>query len=160
MRISNYENAKIYAVVDNKQTIVYIGTTNQTLLGAWQNMKTRLLRDPPCLHDPFIFYLYWSKRQRHKIILLENYPCKLFYQLQMRANEYVRIHNPIVNQLKEHHNNFKRITGIRKTEVQCPCCVNNIQFHKDLRKSLGPKGIRIIIIFDPFGPTPLNFQGG
>ena len=48
------------------------------------------------------------------MILLENYPCKLFYQLQMRANEYVRIHNPIVNQIKEHHNNFKRITGIRK----------------------------------------------
>ena len=125
MRISNYSNGKIYAIVDRNETVVYIGTTVSTLYRAWNNMKTILLRKPPFLKDPLLSYLYRNKKQIYRMILVEHYPCQLFFQLENRADKYVNIFDPIVNRIKKHQNKFKRETGIKKRELQCPCCVNN-----------------------------------
>ena len=114
MRISNYSNGKIYAIVDRNETVVYIGTTVSTLYRAWNNMKTILLRKPPFLKDPLLSYLYRNKKQIYRMILVEHYPCQLFFQLENRADKYVNIFDPIVNRIKKHQNKFKRETGIEK----------------------------------------------
>ena len=90
MRISNYRTGKIYAIVDRNETVVYIGTTVSTLYRAWLNIKTRLLRNPPCLQDPLHSYLYRNKQHKHTMILVEHHPCH-FYQLENRADKYVSI---------------------------------------------------------------------
>ena len=125
MRISNYRTGKIYAIVDRNETVVYIGTTVSTLYRAWLNIKTRIVRKPPCLQDPLHSHLYRNKHHKHTMILVEHHTCHFFYQLENRADKYVSIFDPIVNRIKKHQNKFKRETGIKKTKVQCPCCVNN-----------------------------------
>ena len=117
MRISNYSNGKIYAIVDRNETVVYIGTTVSTLYRAWNNMKTILLRKPPFLKDPLLSYLYRNKKQIYRMILVEHYPCQLFFQLENRADKYVNIFDPIVNRIKKHQHKFKSYKSFQDSSL-------------------------------------------
>ena len=109
----NYQNSKVYKIINEKNEIIYIGSTAQKLCQRYQT------------HN--------HKSPNHKIILIENYPCNSREELCMREynkkyhekykennKEYIQQYqkNNYENnkeKIKEHYeNNKKEIKQTRK----------------------------------------------
>ena len=74
----NYQNGKIYKIINENNEIVYIGSTTQYYL------SVRYAK-----HE--------YKAPNHKIILIENYPCSNCEELRKREQEIIEEHNDLID---------------------------------------------------------------
>jgi hypothetical protein len=74
----NYQNGKVYKIINENNEIVYIGsTTEEKLCRRYNGHK--------------------HKAPNHKIILIENYPCNSKEELCMREQEIIEEHSDLLN---------------------------------------------------------------
>tara|TARA_R110002110_G_C13084476_1_gene684181 strand:+ start:30 stop:587 length:558 start_codon:yes stop_codon:yes gene_type:complete len=76
----NYQNSKVYKIINEKNEIIYIGSTAQKLCQRYQT------------HN--------HKSPNHKIILIENYPCNSREELCMREQQIIEEHDNLINQIR------------------------------------------------------------
>ena len=95
----NYQNGKIYKIINENNEIIYIGSTAQLLLcDRYKNHK--------------------YKAPNNKIILIENYSCNSKEELCMREQQIIEQHSNLLNKLKayrseedkkkQQHKSFKK----------------------------------------------------
>jgi len=115
----NYQQSKIYKIVDANEEMVYVGSTCQKYLCsrmATHKANYKRLNNYCSSHDIFDKY----GMENCKILLLENYPCNSKEELFKKEGEYIRQLN-CVNKIisgrtqKEYNNDNKdKIKEIRK----------------------------------------------
>ena len=76
----NYQNGKIYKIINENNDIVYIGSTTQALSQRYQK--------------------HHHKSPNHKIILIENYPCNSKEELCKKEQQIIEQHTNLLNQVK------------------------------------------------------------
>ncbi len=76
----NYQNGKIYKIIDENNKIIYIGSTTQILSQRYQRHK--------------------YNAPNHKIILIENYSCNSKEELCMREQQIIEEHSDLLNQYR------------------------------------------------------------
>ncbi len=76
----NYENGKIYKIINETNDIIYIGSTIQPL-------SQRYTR-------------HQHKEANRKIILIENYPCNSKEELCKREQQVIEEHDNLLNEIK------------------------------------------------------------
>jgi len=76
----NYNNGKIYKIINENNEIIYIGSTVQTLYKRWSK------------HN--------HKSPINKIILIENYSCNSQEELCKREQEVIDKHSDLLNQIR------------------------------------------------------------
>ena len=76
----NYQNGKVYKIINKNNEIIYIGSTAQKLCQRYQT------------HN--------HKSPNHKIILIENYPCNSREELRKREQKVIEEHNNLINQIR------------------------------------------------------------
>ena len=110
----DYKNGKIYKIVDNAYTKMYIGSTTQSLskrfskhkgdYKIWKNGKTNYVSSY-CIFDEFGI-------ENCKIELIENYICNSKNELERKEGEHIK-NNDCVNKViagrtkKEYYNDNK-----------------------------------------------------
>jgi len=77
----NYNNGKVYKIINENREIVYIGSTAQVML--CDRYKTHSHKAP-----------------NHKIILIENYSCNSKEELCKREQEIIDEHSNLLNKLR------------------------------------------------------------
>ena len=85
----NYQNGKVYKIINEKNEIIYIGSTSQELL--CDRYKTHKHKTP-----------------NHKIILIENYPCNSRQELCMREQQVIEEHDNLLNIMKAYQSREDR----------------------------------------------------
>ena len=113
----NYQNGKIYKIINENNKIIYIGSTVQILCKRY--MK------------------HTHKAPNHKIILIENYSCNSREELCRREQEVIEEYSNLLNQRKSY------ITEEEKKEQKKKCTqeykkkhYNNIKkYHKEYNKN-------------------------
>ena len=73
----NYQNGKIYKIINESNDIVYIGSTTQPLSHRYTKHK--------------------HKAPNHKIILIENYACNSKEELCMKEQEFIEQYDNLLN---------------------------------------------------------------
>jgi len=81
----NYQNGKIYKIIDQNNKIIYIGSTAQKLL--CDRYKTHKYKAP-----------------NHKIILIENYSCNSKQELCMREQQIIEENSDLLNKHRAYCN--------------------------------------------------------
>jgi hypothetical protein len=81
----DYQNAKIYKIVNDFNDTIFIGCTTSSLNKKWAVEKMTINRT--FQNHPFIKKLI---KTHYHIILIENYPCKYKEQLNARTSYYVK----------------------------------------------------------------------
>ena len=76
----NYQNGKIYKIINENNDIVYIGSTTQPLSHRYTKHK--------------------HKAPNHKIILIENYACNSKEELCMKEQEFIEQYDNLLNKIK------------------------------------------------------------
>lgn len=119
----NYQNGKIYKIINLENKIVYIGSTAQEKL---------------C--DRF-------KSHKHqgggnKIILLEDYPCSCKDQLVKKEQEYIEQHSELLNQIRSY--NSKEYNDKYNKERKKKYRENNKEELKEKRKEYKENNKEII----------------
>jgi len=76
----NYQNGKIYKIINETNDIVYIGSTTQPLSHRYSHHK--------------------HKAPNHKIILIENYHCNSKEELCMKEQEFIEQNTNLLNKYK------------------------------------------------------------
>ena len=79
----NYQNGKVYKIINENNEIIYIGSTTEEKL-CKRYAKHKL------------------KAPNHKIILIENYSCNSKEELCMREQQIIEKHSNLLNQRKFH----------------------------------------------------------
>jgi hypothetical protein len=77
----NYQNGKVYKIINENNEIIYIGSTAEKYLSS-RYAKHKL------------------KSPNHKIILIQNYPCNSKEELCMREQEVIEEHSNLLNKVK------------------------------------------------------------
>jgi hypothetical protein len=77
----NYQNGKIYKIINENNEIIYIGSTAEEKL---------------CRRYTHHEY----KAPNHKIILIENYPCNNREELRMREQQVIEEHSDLLNKIR------------------------------------------------------------
>ena len=77
----NYQNGKIYKIINEDNEIIYIGSTAQELL--CDRYKNHKLKAP-----------------NHKIILIQNYPCNSKQELCMKEQQIIEQYSNLLNKYK------------------------------------------------------------
>jgi len=80
----NYQNSKIYKIINEHYEIIYIGSTAEKYL------STRYAK-------------HKLKSPNHKIILIENYACNSREELCMREQEVIEEHNNLLNKIRAYN---------------------------------------------------------
>jgi len=93
----NYQNSKVYKIINENNEIIYIGSTAQELL--CDRYKTHKHKAP-----------------NHKIILIENYPCNSRQELCMREQQVMEEHNNLLNMMKAYQSQENRKEYKKKTD--------------------------------------------
>ena len=86
----NYQNGKIYKIINENNEIIYIGST------AEQHLSQRYTR-------------HKHKAPNHKIILIENYPCNSREELCMREQQVIEEHSNLLNKIKAYCSEEEKI---------------------------------------------------
>jgi hypothetical protein len=76
----NYQNGKVYKIINEKNEIVYIGSTSQKYLS-------------------YRYTGHHHNKPNHKIILIENYSCNSREELRKREQEIIEEHNDLTNKI-------------------------------------------------------------
>lgn len=80
----NYQNSKIYKLICNETTDIYIGSTTEKLCVRFNQHKYDWVHCRSSLTSSLIFNMGEAK-----IILLENYPCNTVDELRAREQFYI-----------------------------------------------------------------------
>lgn len=110
----NYQNGKVYKIINENNEIVYIGSTTQELL--CDRYKTHKHKAP-----------------NHKIILIENYPCNSRQELCMREQQVIEEHDNLLNKIKAYLREEEK-TKENKKEYMKEYVKNNKKQIQDYRK--------------------------
>jgi len=115
-----YENGKIYKIIDNTNSDIYVGSTCDKLSRRISNHRGSY----NCYLNPNIKQGYMRsfdilKNNDYKIILIEEYPCENKEQLLLREQYWIdkldciNYNNPIQNK-KKYHKEYRK-----KNREQC-----------------------------------------
>jgi hypothetical protein len=102
----NYQNGKVYKIINEKNEIVYIGSTTQELL--CDRYKTHKHKAP-----------------NHKIILIENYPCNSRQELCMREQQVIEENNDLLNEIRAYRSEEQKLIyskTYKSNIVNCKWC--------------------------------------
>ena len=83
----NYENSKIYKIVDNTNGNIYIGSTCKKLCDRMSAHKSAYKNYPA--KSKYCSSFEVLKNDNYDIILLEEYPCENVEQLRAKEREYI-----------------------------------------------------------------------
>ena len=143
--MTNFQNGKIYKIISNNTTNLYIGSTTKNLSArisehashykAWQNGKYHYMR---------AFELI--KEGDYQIVLIENFPCNSKEELRKRERYYIENSENCINKclpcqtraecIKRYYiNNRESILEKSKMKITCEC---GAQIRKD-KKSVHAK---------------------
>ena len=96
----NYQNGKIYKIVNTEGTLTYVGSTCQSLAQrkakhhdcykCWKNSK---------YHFVTSFKIFEDDEDGCQIILLESYPCDSKIELEKRERHYIE-NNECINKVR------------------------------------------------------------
>ena len=106
----NYQNGKIYKIINENNEIIYIGST------AEQHLSQRYTR-------------HKHKAPNHKIILIENYSCNSREELRKREQQIIEEHSNLLNKCRAYTSEEDKIK--KKTIWD----KNNIEYLKQYRKN-------------------------
>ena len=92
----NYQNGKIYKIINENNETIYIGSTVEKYL------STRYAK-------------HKHKAPNHKIILIENYACNCKEELRKKEQQIIEEHNDLINIKKAYQSleDFKYLKSIR-----------------------------------------------
>ena len=76
----NYQNGKIYKIIDSENKVIYIGSTTEQLCKRYAKHKHKAIGN--------------------KIILLENYHCNSREELLKKEQEHIESHENLLNQMR------------------------------------------------------------
>jgi len=102
----NYQNGKVYKIINENNEIVYIGSTAQELL--CDRYKTHKHKSP-----------------NNKIILIENYPCNSKQELCMREQQIIEEYSNLLNERKAFRTTeetFEYIKTYNNHIINCKWC--------------------------------------
>lgn len=119
----NYQNGKVYKIIDENYEIVYIGSTAQELL---------------C--DRYKNHPY--KASNHKIILIENYPCNSKQELCMREQQIIEEHSNLLNKNKAYITEEEKKNYIKEKRKEY--YENDKEFYKQKSKKYRQKNKDIL----------------
>ena len=85
----NYQNGKVYKIINENNEIIYIGSTAQELL--CDRYKTHKYKAPS-----------------HRIILIENYACNSKQELYMKEQQIIEEHSDLLNKYKAYQSKENR----------------------------------------------------
>jgi len=85
----NYQNGKVYKIINENNEIIYIGSTAEEKL---------------CRRYSHHKY----KSPNHKIILIENYPCNSKEELRKREQQVIEQHSNLLNQIRAYQTEEQR----------------------------------------------------
>ena len=89
----NYNNGKIYKIINENNEIIYIGSTTQKLCYRYLRHK--------------------HKAPNHKIILIENYSCNSKEELCKREQEIIEEHTNLLNKINAYSSEeYKKYNSI------------------------------------------------
>jgi len=77
----NYQNGKVYKIINENNEIIYIGST------AEEKLCKRYAK-------------HYLKAPNNKIILIENYPCNSKEELLMREQQIIEDHSNLLNKIR------------------------------------------------------------
>ena len=86
---SNYQNAKIYKIVDNTSDMIYIGSTCKTLEQRLKKHESDYKRFKDGKYT-FITSFKILENNNYKIELVENYPCNNKQQLNLKEGKIIK----------------------------------------------------------------------
>jgi hypothetical protein len=104
----NYQNGKVYKIINENNEIVYIGSTVQTLSQRYQR------------HD--------HNKPNHKIILIENYSCNSREELCMREQQLIEEHSNLLNKCRAY------ISKEDRKKYETKYYQNNKEHYKEYHK--------------------------
>src|SRR5687767_8045615 len=90
----NYNNSKIYKIVNNVNNKIYIGSTCNLLRVRWNWHKADMKKKPNRLiyQEKYILGV-----QNFRIILIENFACNNRNELRAREQFYIELLKPSLN---------------------------------------------------------------
>ena len=110
----NYQNGKIYKIINEDHKIIYIGST------AEYRLSTRYAK-------------HKLKAPNHKIILIENYACNNREELRKREQEVIEEHTNLLNEIRAYNSEeYIKEYFIKKNKEWYE---NNIDFKKEYDKN-------------------------
>jgi len=153
----NYQNGKIYKIIDNTNDNIYIGSTCEKLCRRLQKHKASYR----CFLKPNIKQGYMRsfdilKNNDYKIILIEDYPCENKEQLLSREQYYIDNlncinHNNPVRNAKEYLKKYSEANREHLLEKKRLYAKNN-RDKANLRNAIYRYSVSVgyINIIDPF----------
>ena len=120
--MSDYNNGKIYKLIDNTNNKIYVGSTTKTL----EERLYKHIKTNTCVSRDII------KNNDFKIELIEYYPCKNKQELLWRERYYIE-NNDCINKYlpittkKEKKDNQDRFNKMRKDNYKN---INNEEYRK------------------------------
>ena len=114
----NYQNGKIYMIVNNFNDKIYIGSTSTELRLRFQGHKKKAKNNPKKWNENF-YKDFGQNMDCFKIILIENYPCCSKTELEKREYEIIqqkleelgreKLYNICLSSTGEGHSSFGRV---------------------------------------------------
>jgi|TARA_R110000824_G_C14866184_1_gene641788 hypothetical protein len=86
----NYQNSKVYKIINENNEIIYIGSTAEKHLS--QRFQTHRHKSP-----------------NNKIILIENYPCNNREELRKREQEIIEEHSNLLNEIRAYRSEEQKL---------------------------------------------------
>jgi len=106
----NYQNGKVYKIINENNEIIYIGSTAEYYLSSR-------------------YAKHYLKAPNHKIILIENYSCNSKEELCKREQEIIEEYNNLLNKYKAYSSEEE------KQEYQKKWYKNNNEYFKKYREN-------------------------
>jgi predicted GIY-YIG superfamily endonuclease len=115
----NYQNGKIYKLVNNIDDEIYVGSTTQKLCSRFAEHKNDFKRTPEVK-------LYQHARtigdmNNFKIILVQSYPCSNVEELKAKEQEWKDLLNPSLNMINPTQQ------AKTKEKYECKSCGRSVQ---------------------------------
>ena len=85
----NFENAKIYKIINDVNNEIYIGSTCNTLIKRFSSHKSDSKKEK-FINRPLYKLINEIGFERFRIELIEDYPCENKYQLSQREGKYIK----------------------------------------------------------------------
>ena len=95
----NYNDAKVYKIINDLDEKIYVGSTTQSLAKRLGNHKVKARRNPERTVYAHLNVIGW---ERVRIILIENVNCQDAEQLRMREQHYIDLLRPELNRIPAH----------------------------------------------------------
>lgn len=92
--MNKYKNGKIYKLVNDETTDLYVGSTTQTLSNRLSDHRARAKF---CPNRKLYLHMNEIGAVHFKIILLEEYPCENIEQLVAKEDYYAQLLKPTLN---------------------------------------------------------------